>query len=180
MLIKRKRHRVPALNTTATADISFMLLAFFLMTTSMDVDRGLVRQLPPADTQQPADAATDISRDNVMKLAIDSRSQTTLNGRPVAIASLRRTAARFIEQRRKQHVVYIDADPEASYDTYFQVENEIAAAYSDVRDRTARRMYGRPYAMLGDTQKQKVRQECPQHISETYKSAKDTEKEERQ
>ncbi len=47
MLIKRQKRRVPQLNTTATADISFMLLTFFLVTTSMDVDKGLVRQLPP-------------------------------------------------------------------------------------------------------------------------------------
>ena len=47
-MIRIKRHRrVPRLNTTSTADISFMLLIFFLVTTSMDIDKGLLRQLPP-------------------------------------------------------------------------------------------------------------------------------------
>ena len=63
MLIKRRKHIVPELNTTSTADISFMLLTFFLVTTSMDVDRGLVRQLPPLDNdkEQTIDA-TEVSR----------------------------------------------------------------------------------------------------------------------
>ena len=49
MLIRRRRHTVPKLDATSTADISFMLLTFFLVTTSMDSDKGLIRQLPPAD-----------------------------------------------------------------------------------------------------------------------------------
>ena len=63
MLIKRRKHRVPELNTTSTADISFMLLTFFLVTTSMDVDRGIVRQLPPADSEEDADNMdTEVSK----------------------------------------------------------------------------------------------------------------------
>ena len=51
MLIRRKKHTVPTLDATSTADISFMLLTFFLVTTSMDSDKGLIRQLPPTDTE---------------------------------------------------------------------------------------------------------------------------------
>ena len=51
MLIRRKQHETPGLNTTSTADISFMLLIFFLVTTSMDVDKGLLRQLPAPEPQ---------------------------------------------------------------------------------------------------------------------------------
>ena len=51
MLIRRNRHRVLSLNTASTADISFMLLIFFLVTTSMDTDKGLQRELPPAETK---------------------------------------------------------------------------------------------------------------------------------
>ena len=52
MLIRRKQHETPGLNTTSTADISFMLLIFFLVTTSMDVDKGLLRQLPSPEPQK--------------------------------------------------------------------------------------------------------------------------------
>ena len=51
MIFRRKRREVPGLNTTSTADISFMLLVFFLVTTSMDVDKGMNRQLPSASAQ---------------------------------------------------------------------------------------------------------------------------------
>lgn len=57
MLIKRRRHRVPALNTASTADISFMLLIFFLVTTSMDVDKGITRQLPPVEQTEDKSVA---------------------------------------------------------------------------------------------------------------------------
>ena len=64
MIIQRSKHRVPGLNTTSTADISFMLLIFFLVTTNMDVDKGLSRQLPPANKEenQQSFAAKDYSR----------------------------------------------------------------------------------------------------------------------
>ena len=52
MLIRRNRNETPGLNTTSTADISFMLLIFFLVTTSMDVDKGLLRQLPSPEPQK--------------------------------------------------------------------------------------------------------------------------------
>ena len=79
MLIKRRQHRVPVLNTTATADISFMLLTFFLVTTSMDVDRGLVRQLPPLDNEQEHNAeVVEVERANTMATE-SSRSMPSLS-----------------------------------------------------------------------------------------------------
>ena len=52
MNFHHRRRSVPQLNTTSTADISFMLLIFFLVTTNMDVDKGITRQLPPQGQQQ--------------------------------------------------------------------------------------------------------------------------------
>lgn len=168
MLIKRKKHHVPELNTTATADISFMLLTFFLVTTSMDVDRGLVRQLPPIDNTQQDDRPTEVARENTLDFHIDDHSQVTLNGNPVDFSKLRRYMAEFIYTRRKQHVIYVNANPQASYDAYFRLENEIVGAYNDVRNRTAHKQFGRKYDELSTKQKQAVLKECPQHISETY------------
>ena len=51
-MFSRRKHSMPVLNTTSTADISFMLLIFFLVTTSMDIDKGLSRQLPPLDDEK--------------------------------------------------------------------------------------------------------------------------------
>ena len=169
MLIKRKKHIVPELNTTATADISFMLLTFFLVTTSMDIDRGLVRQLPPLDNEQEQTAeATEVSRDNTLSFKITPTGALLLNGKPVAVEGLRKQIAAFISRRPSQHVIYVDPDPQADYNAYFQLEDEIVAAYNKVRNDIALKTFHKTYDALGDAQRNKVRDLCPQHISEAY------------
>jgi biopolymer transport protein ExbD len=72
MFRKRYHKQIPELNTTSTADISFMLLIFFLVTSSMDTDKGLLRQMapPPMEQQQPL----DINKDMVVKVEIDAKN----------------------------------------------------------------------------------------------------------
>ena len=77
-------HRqLPGLNTTSTADISFMLLVFFLVTTSLNIDKGVTRKMPSiADEQQTA--PIDINKERVLNLTIDAnnkidRKSTRLN-----------------------------------------------------------------------------------------------------
>ena len=79
MLIRRRRHATPGLNTTSTADISFMLLIFFLVTTSMDTDKGITRQLPPIDDTEDNTVA-DVSRDKIMQLRIMADNSLTVHG----------------------------------------------------------------------------------------------------
>ncbi|HEY9551544.1 MAG TPA: biopolymer transporter ExbD, partial [Prevotella sp.] len=69
MMIKKRRRQVPGLNTTSTADISFMLLIFFLVTTSMDVDKGLLRQLPPAQNNQEQQVS-EVEKSTLMAIKI--------------------------------------------------------------------------------------------------------------
>ena len=112
MLIKRRQHRVPVLNTTATADISFMLLTFFLVTTSMDVDRGLVRQLPPLDNEQEQNAeVVEVERANTMAFAIDANGKLTLDAQPINMSQVRSRVAEFVGKRGEHHVISIDTDP---------------------------------------------------------------------
>lgn len=169
MLIKRKPHLVPGLNTTSTADISFMLLIFFLVTTSMDADHGLVRMLPPTDTnkaqrQPPA----EVSRANTMSFAVTSGSRITLDGKPVPAAGLRNRVAQFVKSRPGSHVIYVDADPNADYGAYFTLEDEIMAAYNMVRNDIAMSRYHKEFARCSEQQKNDVRDICPQRIAETY------------
>lgn len=169
MLIKRRKHIVPELNTTSTADISFMLLTFFLVTTSMDVDRGLVRQLPPLDNEKEQTIdATEVSRENTLDFKITDSGKLIMNDKPVAAENLRMKIADFIRHRPTQHVIYVDPDPAADYNAYFRLEDEIMAAYNSVRNEIAQRQYHRPYAALNEKQRNHVRDLCPQHISETY------------
>ena len=64
-MFKRKKHIVPSLNTTSTADISFILLIFFLVTSSMDIDKGLGRVLPPLEPEEEQMEQADIDEHNL-------------------------------------------------------------------------------------------------------------------
>ena len=146
MQFHRRQHEVPGLNTTSTADISFMLLIFFLVTTNMDIDKGLQRQLPPADKQEQQESYVE--------------KGTTM--------ALRGSVENFGARVGKRHLITLAVDPASCYDTYFQVQNELVAAYNVLRDRAARRLYGRDYAALTQTEKDKVKDVCPQRIAEQY------------
>ncbi|MCH3981555.1 MAG: biopolymer transporter ExbD [Prevotella sp.] len=166
-LFQRRKHIVPGLNTTSTADISFMLLIFFLVTTSMDVDKGLSRQLPPADHQRQEEQS-DVNKDNLMTLTITPQNQLLVDDHPMEIQKLRGIVADFITRRGKQHLLSIKTDPNASYNTYFNMQNEIVAAYKSVRDQIAKREFGHGYAFCSQEQKEAIRSICPQRITESY------------
>lgn len=171
MLIKRRKHSVPSLNTTSTADISFMLLTFFLVTSSMDVDKGLVRQLPPLDKEEQTDEVKDVSKENTLSFSITAQNEVMLNDKPVAVEDIRRRIVDFVRMRGAQHLILVDANPASDYNTYFTLENEIVAAYAEVRNAEAKRRYHRDYASCTDEQRKKVRDIYPQHLSETYNTA---------
>ena len=171
MLIKRRKHSVPSLNTTSTADISFMLLTFFLVTSSMDVDKGLVRQLPPLDKEEQTDEAKDVSKENTLSFSITAQNEVILNYKPVAVADIRRRIVDFVRMRGAQHVILVDGNPASDYNTYFTLENEIVAAYAELRNAEAKRRYHLDYASCTDEQRKKVRDIYPQHLSETYNTA---------
>ncbi len=176
MLIKRRKHSVPILNTTATADISFMLLTFFLVTTSMDVDSGLVRQLPPADNDRSQQqSVAEVSRDNTLSFNITADNRIMLDGKSVEMKSLRHDIAEFVLARPESHIIYIDSHPSASYDTYFLLQNEIVAAYRTVRDQLAHRRFHRAYDCCTEQQRESIRNLCPQRIAETYNDGKQPE-----
>lgn len=76
MFRQRERRKVPGLNTTSTADISFMLLILFLVASSMDLDKGIARQLPPMEKEQKQQTAVDGRK--VIRLAIDANNKVTM------------------------------------------------------------------------------------------------------
>lgn len=167
MIRKKNKNEVPALDTTSTADISFMLLIFFLVTTSMDIDKGLLRQLPPADNTEQ-EAETDIEKDNLLAFRIDADSRLYCNDQPTDTKNLRSSIQQFIKEKGKQHLITIDAHPSARYDTYFHLQDEIVAAYNTLRDQLATRQYGQAYANLSEEEKDNIRKQLPQRIAEQY------------
>lgn len=168
-MIKRRKHIVPALNTTSTADISFMLLIFFLVASSMDVDKGLLRQLPPADTKEEP-LEVDVSKERLMELEITGDNQLMLDGQPVEVNGLRNRVAEFVSRVGSKHLISIDADPNSSYETYFKMQNEIVVAYAMVRNELAKRKFGQPLSRLTNDKRDEVKALLPQRIAEIYHS----------
>lgn len=191
----KKKKKMPGLNTSSTADISFMLLIFFLVTTSMDTDKGLVRRLPPPPENQEQNAV-QINERNILKVNINSNGQIMTSGgirlecSPADLARLREMAKDFIMGKphpgetkgpecsmvnvpglgptlcSDKHVISLQTDRGTPYAAYFAVQNELVAAYNDLRDEKAKEKFGRLYENLNDDNKGAIREIYPQKISE--------------
>ena len=171
MLIRRKQHETTGLNTTSTADISFMLLIFFLVTTSMDVDKGLLRQLPSPEPQKKEQQQSVVDKANLMELRLTAGDTLLVNGKPMQVSQLKEETIRFVHRLGKKHLISIESDRDADYNLYFQMQNLLMEAYSQLRNETAQKKYHRDYALLNNDQKEQVRNICPQRITESYANA---------
>lgn len=171
MLIRRKQRETPGLNTTSTADISFMLLIFFLVTTSMDVDKGLLRQLPSPEPQKKEQQQSVVDKANLMELRLTAGDTLLVNGKPMKVSQLKEETIRFVHRLGKKHLISIESDRDADYNLYFQMQNQLMEAYSQLRNETAQKKYHRDYALLNNDQKEQVRNICPQRITESYANA---------
>jgi len=168
MKLIRKRHKVPGVNTTSTADISFMFLIFFLVTTSMYVDKGIMRQLPPKDKKEKEQKEMVVAKENLMTLKLDAKGVLTVNDSILHFADLKPRMEDFITLRGKEHLIVIDADPNCNYENYFKLQNTIAEAYNDVREAAAKKDFGHELSRLTSFDRDSVMMRYPQRIAENY------------
>ena len=184
---KRKR-KVPGINASSTADIAFMLLIFFLITTSMDTDRGLARRLPPPPENEKQKDDIIVKERNVLQIRLNKDDQLMIGGEWSDIKQLREKAKEFIANPKddpnmpemhaktlpffgnvmitEKHVISVQNDVGTSYDAYFQVQNELVAAYNELRDELAKAQFGKPLAECTEEQKEAISDYYPQKISE--------------
>ena len=165
MFRKRYRQQIPELNTTSTADISFMLLIFFLVTSSMDTDKGLMRQMapPPLEHEQPM----DINKDLVMNVTLDAQDQLALDGKVITLAQLTDEVRTMASVNPAGHVVAVQADRETSYEAYFRMQEAVVSAYSSLRQQYAQEHYGKPYQRCTAEERTAINNRYPLRISET-------------
>ena len=119
------------MNTSSTADISFMLLIFFLVTSSMDASKGLNRQLPPPPQEQ--EQVADILENDIMTITLNADNQLLLDGNPVGAQQLQKQIREFAAVNPQHRVVALKVAPTATYDAYFQLQNTIMAAYKPLK-----------------------------------------------
>lgn len=188
---RRFGRRVPEINSSSTADIAFLLLIFFLMTTSMDTDMGLPRRLPEwaADGRKPE--TVEVRERNVLSVRLDADDRLWCDERLVGLAELHAVAREFVgnpEGREdlpervamevpglgtvevtKNHVILLSCHREATYKAYVALQDELAGVYEELRNELSRRRWGQDYADLAPARRQAVRMVYPQRVSEeTY------------
>lgn len=162
---RTRRRRNPAISTTSTADISFILLIFFLVTTSLDTDLGLVRQLPPMPKEEQQEVM-DVEREKVMQIDIAADDGISIDGKPAALADMRGMMEKFIMSMPTEHVISIHADRQSSYDRYFQVQNAMVDAYKNLRDSFCRKYFDKAYSKCSPDEQAMAIKAFPQRISE--------------
>ena len=173
-------------SAASMADIAFLLLIFFLVATTMDIDSGLSRQMSPwnPDAEESDD---QIKERNVYVVLINSSDQILVEGVPMNIYKLREEAKKFIvnpenldnlPERRPVEIDYfgevmvskgiisLQNDRGTSYGLYIKVQNELAAAYNEVRDEAAMRKFGKHYGDLIKDKQNAIKKYYPQIISE--------------
>ena len=184
-----KKRKTPGINGSSSADIAFMLLIFFLITTSMDTDKGLARRLPPpVPKDQKKNEEMDIKKRNILVVLINSNNQILCNNEFIDIKQLREKVRTFIENPyndehmpektevdvpffgkqmvTKSHVISLQNDRGTEYQAYIDVQNELAGAYNELRDEVSKKKFGKAFADLDEDQQKAVQMIYPQKISE--------------
>ena len=177
----------PALNTTSSADIAFLLLIFFLVSTTMDVDKGIQRRLPPMPDENQKQQDIKVNRRNIVVVRINSQDRILAGGVPMDVTQVKDQIKEFIinptnseslpEKEMKEiegfgqyavskGVVSLQNDRGTSYSAYLRVQNEIVKAFNEIRDDFAMINYGSKYAELDEEKQKIVREAVPQSISE--------------
>ncbi|NQY08015.1 MAG: biopolymer transporter ExbD [Flavobacteriales bacterium] len=191
------RRKFQEINAGSMADIAFLLLIFFLVTTTMDIDKGLNRILPPkliTEEKPPV-----IKERNVFVVLLNDKNQLLVEGEIVELSNLREETKEFIANPKRlktlpeftekeirilgrmqvsKQITSLQNDRGTSYETYIAVQNELAAAYNELRDDMAIKEFGEPYKQLVKNKKlpgnsakiDAIRKAIPQRISEAEPS----------
>ncbi|GAA3509030.1 biopolymer transporter ExbD [Aquimarina addita] len=162
------RRSAPDVNAGSMADIAFLLLIFFLVTTTIDTDRGISRKLPP-----PLDETVEppiIKQKNVFVVEVNKNNDLLVEEVPMELKDLRAAAIEFLDngggvgseacdfcQGAKdpsssdnpvKAVISLRNNRETSYSTYIAVQNELVAAYNELRNRESQRLYGKSFIQM--------------------------------
>lgn len=181
----RKTPEIPA---TSLADIAFMLLIFFLVTTTMDVDSGLERRLPQwVDPETIKDEDQMIKERNVFVVLVNRDNQLLVENEYARIENLREMTKEFMANPRNEDhlpekeekqipffgdvmvtkgVISLRNDMDTQYGTYIAVQNELVAAINELRDELAKIQFGKAFNDLDKEQQDAVREIYPSRISE--------------
>ena len=181
------KKKVPAMNTSSTADIAFLLLCYFLMTTTMGSQTGLSRRLPPMPDQNQKVEDQKVNRRNIIQVKINSADRIFAGSEPIDISQLKDKIKEFLtnpandpnlpekeiqdieglgEWPVSKGIISLQNDRGTSYQAYIAVQNELVKAVNELRDDFSKRQYNMLFMQLDEDTQSIVKKAVPQFISE--------------
>jgi biopolymer transport protein ExbD len=161
------------------ADIAFLLLIFFLVTTQIVEDKGIMVKLPPWSEEEPD--ITKLNKRNVFAVLVNAQNQLLVRGELEDITDLKERAKEFISNPKKREdlaemptkaIISLKNDRGTNYKTYLEVYNELKAAYNELWNEECRKMYGKDYSEdLPDHMRKEIRSKIPFVLSEAEPTA---------
>ena len=185
------KRKVQEINASSMADIAFLLLIFFLVTTTMSVDKGLSRRLPPPLPPNMEKPDIDVKKRDIFIVLINSSNQQLVQGEPLDVRQLKDKAKMFSQNEggdaslpekiavevdfdgvtetvliTQNHVISLQNDRGTQYQKYIEVQNELVAAYNELRNELSQTRFGMTYAELNEDRQKAIQTIYPQKISE--------------
>lgn len=166
------------INAGSMADIAFLLLIFFLVTTTIVEDKGILVQLPPWSEEPPE--TLKFKTRNVYSILVNANNDLLVRGEPKKVEDLKESIKEFIlnPQRREDlaetsqdAIVSMKNDRGTKYGIYLEVYNEVKAAYNELRDEQANRKFGKDYEFLTRDQREQIKEIIPMKLSEAEPTA---------
>jgi biopolymer transport protein ExbD len=188
------KRAAPEVNAGSMADIAFLLLIFFLVTTTIEKDKGILRSLPPIDDSETEPPI--IKQKNLFTVLINRNNQLLVEEEEMQLKDLRQAAIDFLDngggtnsedesctyckgkrsESSSDHpdkaIISMKHDRETSYDKYIEVQNELVAAYNVLREREAQRLFNRSFqSMLEEKEKNQFKKD--EKLNEQIERIKD-------
>ena len=182
------KKKTPAINSSSTADIAFLLLCYFLMTTTMGSQTGLARRLPPMPNPNEKVEDQKINRRNIIIVRTSSSDRILVGSEQIDITLLKDKVKEFLANPNddpnmpdkemkliegwgktvpvSKGVISLQNDRGTSYKAYIAVQNELVRAVNELRDEFARANFGKTFARLSEDEQDWVKKAVPQIISE--------------
>lgn len=171
----KKRGRGDAdIPMSSLADIAFLLLVFFLVVTTIDVDTGIGLVLPPIpdDTTPPP----PVRERNLMNILVNAQGMVLINEQPAAIPTVRERVKAFIDnhgvdpdlsESPDDAIVSIKTDRRTPYNVYIDMLDEVMGAYEELRHQASMDRFGVPYSSLeqGSERRSEIQEMYPKKIS---------------
>lgn len=174
-MARSKKRGSNEINASSMADIAFLLLIFFLVTTTMDIDKGITIKLPPMPEEDQPPLDVKLNRKNTWDVLVNANDLMLVKGKPMSIEDLKDETKRFLSnngadpelsESPQKAVVSLKNDRGTSYDMYIQVQNELKAAYNELREEESQKKYGLTFDELPRDKQKKIRSMYPLRLSE--------------